>query len=67
LSNSQNTLGGGKEVPVENERRKVPDGVSVFDLIMPWKAEVVEQKPLSTIEKEGLAKVVQVSGKDKVI
>jgi len=42
LSNSQNTLGGGKEVPVENERRKVPDGVSVFDLIMPWKAEVIE-------------------------
>jgi hypothetical protein len=42
VSNSQNTLSGVKEVPVENERRKVPDGISVFDLIMPWKAEVIE-------------------------
>ena len=27
-----------------NEKRLVPEGVSVFDLIMPWKAEI---KPYS--------------------
>ena len=25
----------------QNEKRRVPEGTSVFDLIMPWKAEVV--------------------------
>jgi hypothetical protein len=26
------------------EKRKVPDGVSVFDLIMPWKLDINNQK-----------------------
>ena len=32
-----------EEVAGENEKRKVPLGVSVFDLIMPWKSDVVGQ------------------------
>lgn len=30
-----------EELVGDNEKRKVPLGVSVFDLIMPWKSDVV--------------------------
>ena len=47
-----------------NERRRVPDGVSVFDLIMPWKAEV-KQNLSDSLVQNGLAKIV--TNKSKVV
>lgn len=52
---------------VEIERRKVPNGVSVFDLIMPWKLEVKNQENTSQLQKDNLAKVVTTQGKQKVL
>jgi len=43
----------------------VPPGLSVFDLIMPWKAEIAEQT-ITNLEKNGLSKVVSCSGKSQV-
>lgn len=55
-----------EETVVENEKRKVPTGVSVFDLIMPWKTEIVQQDTTNLI-KDGIAKMVTCSGKSKVL
>ena len=51
-----------EEVAGDNEKRKVPLGVSVFDLIMPWKSEVKGQDT-SNLCKNGLSKVVTCSSK----
>ena len=62
-----NLLREKKEEPAgENEKRKVPLGISVFDLIMPWKADVVGQDT-SNLCKSGLSKVVSCSSKSKVL
>ena len=55
-----------EETETENEKRKVPLGVSVFDLIMPWKSEVVKQDT-SNLLKDGYSKIVCCSGKNKVL
>ena len=55
-----------EEVVGDNEKRKVPLGVSVFDLIMPWKSDVVGQDT-SNLCKNGLSKVVTCSSKSKVL
>lgn len=47
---------------LKNQQRLVPDGVSVFDLIMNWKTEI--KKPLDPEEpltKAQLAKVVKLN------
>lgn len=49
-----------------DEKRKVPPGVSVFDLIMPWKSEVTKQDTI-TLTKDGYSKIVSCSGKTKVL
>lgn len=46
-----------------DNKRYVPDGVSIFDLIMPWKQDIIAQK--DSISKD-LYKVVQLTGKNKV-
>ena len=45
----------------ESGERLVPNGVSVFDLIMPWKSEIKTQ-----IDKTGLSKVINCSTKAPV-
>lgn len=50
------------ELVGETGQRKVPQGVSVFDLIMPWKSDVVEQET-TDLCKDGLAKIVTPKGK----
>jgi hypothetical protein len=50
----------------ENEKRKVPPGISVFDLIMPWKSDVVQQET-SSLLKDDLSNIVTCSGKNKVL
>jgi hypothetical protein len=39
-----------KEINMPDAQRLVPKGFSVFDLIMPWKNEIVQQKE-SALEK----------------
>lgn len=48
----------------QNAQRQVPEGVSVFDLIMPWKTEVEFSKPLSS--QSELNKVINFSQKTKL-
>lgn len=60
------TTSSGKSSAPKDEadnRRYVPDGVSIFDLIMPWKQEV---KPQAGQVPKDLHKVVTISGKNKV-
>lgn len=40
------------------ERGKVKDGISVFDLIMPWKSDVDQSIPAANLQHEKLAKNV---------
>ena len=40
------------------ERGKVKDGISVFDLIMPWKTDVDQSVPPANLQHEKLAKNV---------
>lgn len=48
---------------MDGEKRLVPEGVSVFDLIMPWKTEVnLKQGAVS----DGLSKTVTFSSKNRV-
>lgn len=51
-----------EEITGDSEKRKVPLGVSVFDLIMPWKLDVKEQDT-TNLCKDGLSKVVPCSSK----
>ena len=44
----------------DDGKRKVPDNVSIFDLIMPWKNEIKQQK---VTETTGMAKVVKTRSK----
>jgi hypothetical protein len=53
-----------EEVAGENEKRKVPAGISVFDLIMPWKSDVVLQDT-TNLSKDGYSRVVSCSSKSK--
>lgn len=45
-----------------NESRKVPDGVSVFDLIMPWKNEV-DLNTKNEVVEDGLSEVHHIKSK----
>ena len=56
-----------EEIVGDNEKRKVPEGVSVFDLIMPWKSEVPQSQDTNNLQKDGLSKVVPCSTKSKVL
>ena len=47
----------------DNEKRKVPNGVSVFDLIMPWKQDVTNQSGTVSFQKDNLAKIVNATSK----
>jgi len=40
----------------EDGKRKVPDGVSIFDLIMPWKNDIKQQKPSEAINASKVLK-----------
>ena len=45
---------------LKNQQRLVPDGVSVFDLIMNWKTEIKKPTdPEESLTKKQLAKVVK--------
>jgi len=54
-----------KEESEDEGPRLVPLGVSVFDLIMPWKNEIVTDMR-ADIEKLGLAKVVTCKDKQQI-
>jgi len=43
----------------------VPAGISIYDLIMPWKASVVNEPPQGLVESK-LAKVVNCSSKNPI-
>lgn len=51
-----------EQLAVKNQQRLVPDGVSVFDLIMNWKTEI--KKPddsEDSVVKKQLGKVVKLN------
>jgi hypothetical protein len=45
-----------KAVSAPETQRLVPPGISVFDLIMPWKNDVVKQE-ISNLEKNKLSHI----------
>jgi hypothetical protein len=45
----------------------VPPGLSVFDLIMPWKNEIIKPVETELLQKSGFSKIVGCSSKQKVL
>lgn len=51
-----------EQLAIKNQRRLVPDGVSVFDLIMNWKTEIKKPEDSEdSVVKKQLAKVVKLN------
>ena len=57
-----------EQMALKNQQRLVPDGVSVFDLIMNWKTEIKKNESVDeNLKKKGLAKVVKCHKKKDLI